>query len=82
MFRKLFNFPVFIISLALGLLFIYLSDSQKDTIYVYPTPYNLEKIEYKDVAGNCFNFNSNKKPCPKDTSKIKTIPVQIISEKN
>jgi len=80
MFSKLFNFPAFIIALSLGLLFVYLSDAEKDIIYVYPTPNNLNKVEYKDSAGNCFSFDANKLKCPEDTNKIKTIPIQTLKK--
>tara|TARA_B100001093_G_scaffold496100_1_gene541329 strand:+ start:1658 stop:1906 length:249 start_codon:yes stop_codon:yes gene_type:complete len=82
MFSKLFNFPAFIIALALGLLFVYLSDAQKDIVYVYPTPNNLNQVEYKDSAGNCFDFTANKLDCPEDINKIKSIPIQTIEKKN
>ena len=81
MFARLFNFPVFIISLAIGLLFIYLSESEQEEVYVYPTPYNLDKIEYKDTVGNCFDFSADKLKCPDDKSLIKTIPIQTPSKK-
>ncbi len=82
MFTKLFNFPAFIISLALGLLFVYLSDAEKDVVFVYPTPNNLDQVEYKDTAGNCFGFSANQLECPEDITKIKTIPIQTVSKKN
>jgi hypothetical protein len=44
MFKRLFNLPAFLVSLALGLLFVYLSDSESNTVFVYPTPYNLDKV--------------------------------------
>ena len=34
-----------------------------------PTPDNLEKIQYKDNAGNCFGFVSHEVTCPKDPKK-------------
>jgi len=82
MISKLFNFPAFIISLALGLLFVYLSDAEKEVVYVYPTPNNLDQVEYKDSAGNCFSFLASQLDCPKDVSKIKTIPIQTVEKKN
>ncbi len=81
MFKRLFNLPAFLISLSLGLLFVYLSDSESNTVFVYPTPYNLDKVEYKDSVGNCFDFTANKLKCPEDTSLIKTIPIQINKKK-
>ena len=76
MFDKLFSLPIFLIALAIGLLFVYLSEPQGDTIYVYPTPDNVNNIEYKDQAGNCFEFSANKVECPSDKSEIRNIPIQ------
>jgi len=76
MFDKLFSIPVFLIALAIGLLFVYLNEPEGNIIYVYPTPNNVADLEYKDVAENCFAFKANKIECPTDKSKIKTIPIQ------
>lgn len=70
------NLPVFIISLAMGLFFIYIFTPDRRTIYVYPTPENVGTIQYKDAAGNCFEFDQKKVGCPKESSKISQIPVQ------
>lgn len=77
MFSKLFSFSIFLISLAIGLLFVYLHDPQENIIYVYPTPDNVEQIEYKDLANNCFSFTANQVQCPDDKEKIKNIPIQV-----
>ncbi len=76
MFFKYISIKVFLISLALGLLFVYLSSPDPTVIYVYPTPENVDKIKYKDKASNCFKFDANEVPCPKNKSDIKTIPLQ------
>ena len=76
MFFKFLSFKIFFISLAVGLLFAYLSSPEPTVIYVYPTPDNVGKVEYKDKADNCFQFQAIETKCPNDKSKIKTIPVQ------
>ena len=43
---KYTNFKVFLISFAVGLLYIYLTDDYKKVIIVYPTPMNTEKKLY------------------------------------
>jgi hypothetical protein len=82
MFKKHFSLPVFLIALAIGLLFVYLHDPQENIIYVYPTPDNIENVEYKDAANNCFAFSANEVECPSDKSKIKNIPIQTKKAKN
>ena len=46
------------------------------TIYIYPTPENVDKILFKDKADNCFRFAEQIVDCPKDKSLISTIPIQ------
>ena len=76
MFLKFINFKVFLVSLSIGLLFTYLSNPTPTIIYVYPTPDNVNSIEYKDKANNCFQFTSEEVSCPTNKSLIKSIPVQ------
>jgi hypothetical protein len=76
MFLKYINVKVFLLSLAVGLLFVYLSTPDPTVIVVYPTPDNVDKIKYKDKASNCFRFLANEVICPKNKSDIKTIPLQ------
>ncbi len=76
MLGKYINFPVFLVSLAIGILFVYLFQPELNVIYVYPTPDNQNKILYKDKTDNCFKFNAEEVECPDDTTKIKNIPIQ------
>ena len=70
------NFPAFLISLAIGLVFVYLSAPTHNVVLVYPTPDNTNKIQYRDKAGVCFQFDPVVTECPTDSSKIKNIPMQ------
>ena len=44
---KVVNVYVFLISLAIGTLFVYLSVPNPTIIYVYPTPDNIEKVKFQ-----------------------------------
>lgn len=75
-FFKFINIPVFLISLAIGLFFVYIFDSDKRKIYVYPKPDNVDNIQYKDAAGTCFSVKQEKTECPKDGLNLFNIPPQ------
>jgi hypothetical protein len=76
MLGKYINVYVFLISLAIGILFVYLFQPELKVIYVYPTPDNENKILYKDKTDNCFYFKSEEIACPSDKKNIKDIPIQ------
>ena len=76
MFLDKISIPVFLISLSIGIFFVYIFGSDRKVIYVYPTPENVNKILYKDKADNCFTLESKQVKCPTDSSKITNIPVQ------
>ena len=67
---------VFLLSLCIGLFFTYIFTPQPDIIIKYPTPETANNTVYKDEADNCFKFDSKQVPCPKDISKILSIPIQ------
>ena len=65
----------FIVSLIIGLFFVYISHPSPEVILVYPTPDNTDKLLYKDKAGTCYKFEQEQVNCPeKNTAKI--IPIQ------
>lgn len=76
MLSKFIDFKIFFISLAVGIFFVYIQQPSPTIIYVYPTPENINNIQYKDTIGNCFEFDSQEVTCPKNASEINSIPVQ------
>ena len=73
---KYINIPAFIISLAIGIFFVYVNTSDKREIFVYPTPETVYLLQYRDSAGNCFYFNQKKVTCPAKQSEISQIQPQ------
>lgn len=71
---KYVNIPAFIISFAIGILFVYLYQPDKRVVYVYPTPESVDLLQYKDATGNCFQFKQTEVKCPKDGSIAKLPP--------
>ena len=51
-------------------------DNDKKKIFVYPTPSNRNKVEYKDKAENCYEYSMSEVKCPFDKSKINNVPLQ------
>ena len=73
---KFISVPVFIISLAIGLFLSYIVMPRPEVILVYPTPDNINTIQYKDQSGTCFGFTAKKIRCPKDNASVREYPVQ------
>jgi hypothetical protein len=71
------SIPIFLISFAVGLFFIYILGPEMKTIYIYPSPENVDKVLFKDKAENCFVFEEQRVNCPKDDSLISKIPMQF-----
>ena len=73
---KYINFPVFLISFTIGLLYIYVADEYKKTIIMYPTPDNIKETQYKDKSNHCFTYNLKEVKCPLDDNLLHNIKIQ------
>lgn len=71
---KLIYIALFFVSFFVGCFFIYISPIEHKTVFVYPTPKNVKKIQYKDNADECFNFSAKLVDCKGRNAK--QIPVQ------
>jgi len=63
---KYFHIPTFIISLSIGLLYVYLNEVPLKPIYVYPQPNQANSIQYQDKARRCYIYESKEMTCHKD----------------
>ena len=75
MFTRYISFPIFLVSLAIGLFFVYLSTPPPTLIYVYPTPENNKQLQYQDETGGCFRFDAKQVECGENALPI---PIQQI----
>lgn len=73
---RFINLRVFLLSLVVGTFFVYLSTPTPNIVYVYPTPDNVNKVEYVDKADNCFKFKAIETDCALHKDNIKEIPIQ------
>lgn len=76
MLSKYIHVPIFIASFAIGLFFVYVIGPEIKTIYMYPSPSNYSKMQYKDNTDQCFQFKPIETKCPINPFEIKTVPVQ------
>jgi hypothetical protein len=67
---------VFIVSLAIGIFMVYITIPSTRTIYVYPTPENVDILQYRDRTENCFEMKEVEVKCPRNEKDISQIPVQ------
>lgn len=74
---KFVNIYVFLISFAIGMFVVYTTVSDQRKIYIYPTPENVDLIQYRDKTNSCFEFKQNQVVCPKNANQIATIPAQV-----
>lgn len=70
------SIPIFLISFTIGLFFIYILGPEIKTVYIYPSPENIDKVLFKDKADNCFHFQEEIVECPKNENLISKIPIQ------
>ena len=74
---KLINIYVFIVSVIVGFICVYLTgEGENRKIYIYPTPENIDIIQYKDATSTCFEFVQTEIQCPINKSQISKIPAQ------
>ena len=70
------NLKIFLISLALGIFAVYVTGTDLKVVHIYPQPDNISKVQYKDKAGQCFEYSANEVSCPSMPFSTSTIPIQ------
>jgi hypothetical protein len=73
---KFINVRVFIASLLIGLIAVYIYVPEMRRIYVYPTPENIELLQYKDKTDTCFEYKQTEVGCSTSGISIFKVPVQ------
>jgi len=70
------SLPIFLISFAIGLFCVYIIGPESKPIYVYPSPQNYMKTQYKDCSNQCFEFIPIENKCPINPLSVKIVPIQ------
>ena len=52
------NFSIFMITLGIGFLLVYVYQPKPKIVIRYPTPENLENIIYTDDSGLCYKYEA------------------------
>ena len=73
---KFINVYAFLISFAIGMFVVYVTMEDTRKIYVYPTPENVDLMQYRDKTGTCFAFQETEVTCPTDPAKISEVHPQ------
>jgi hypothetical protein len=73
---RFISLPIFIVSLAIGILLVYLQVPKHKLVYIYPTPENLSKVQWKDKADKCYTWDQLEVSCPDNAQDIQPIPIQ------
>jgi len=68
-FTKLHVF-LFLGAFVAGCVLVYFSPTEHKTVFVFPTPSNVKKLQYEDSAGGCLGFTSKKVKCTDDAIPI------------
>jgi hypothetical protein len=70
------SWPTFLLSFSIGVFFVYITQAAPTIVLVYPTPENIDRLQYKDKAENCYHYKAHLTECPKNVNSIHNIPVQ------
>ncbi|MBI96889.1 hypothetical protein CL656_07080 [bacterium] len=71
---KMIDLKYFILSLCLGLLYLYLMDESKEVVIIHPTPYTVKDYLFKDFLNNCYELNMKEVSCYENEYKVEKLP--------
>lgn len=60
---SIIHLPALLAGIAIGTLALWIRPDDR-VVYVYPTPENIDKIQYKDATGGCFEYSQSATKCP------------------
>jgi len=69
------DFNILVLTICIGILYIYITSKHPEYIIKYPTPFNIGKIKYVDINNNCYKYTIAETKCPNNKAHIKTYNV-------
>lgn len=67
------NYPIMLLSFAIGIFIVYISKPTRKVVIKYPTPHTSMQDQYKDESDNCYTYRAKKVEC---TGKEQRMPIQ------
>lgn len=66
----LIDLKYFLVSLAIGIFFVYISEPEPKVVVIYPTKDTERQFQFKDNVGNCFEMKRVEAQCTNDAHEI------------
>lgn len=70
------HWGAFIVALAVGMFYVYMSTPTPKIVVKYPNPENAGKVVYKDSSDTCYTYEAHKTECSK-TNEVVDQPVSL-----
>lgn len=64
------HWGAFIVALAFGMFYVYMSTPTPKIVIKYPNPENAGKVVYKDSSDSCYTYQALKTECTKSTEVV------------
>jgi hypothetical protein len=77
MFINYISIPVFFISFAIGILFVYIYGPEYKKVYIYPSIDTINTMLYRDKSNQCFRLEPQEVTCPKNENEYFHLPLQL-----
>lgn len=71
------HWGAFLVSLSIGMLYVYIRTPTPKIVIKYPNPENAGKVVYKDESDSCYVYQALKTECPAKSSEIIDQPISI-----
>jgi hypothetical protein len=60
---NILHLPALILGILVGMAALWLRPDDR-VVTIYPSPENVDKMQYKDAAGTCFTYTQSPAKCP------------------